>query len=244
MNKFFKIDVPEKEMTSNQYVLSRESKFGIYRDFLFEETLSLHELAGNIKFSKLKMPTEQELGFALLRLYQEGLIGMTTIPPQNFNAAGQVYIKINNLFENVQDSHPMAGIKVFLPEFKHGKKEDAGADVRAIGDVIIPVDGVALVSLGFSMEIPVGYEVQVRPRSGLARRGIVVPNAPGTIDSGYRGECMVLLRNDSSEPFRIKAGDRIAQFVLNKVPVANYYFNSELSKSKRGLGGFGSTGIK
>ena len=95
------------------------------------------------------------------------------------------------------------------------------------------------------MEIPHGYEVQVRPRSGLAyKNGVTVLNAPGTIDADYRGEVGVLLVNLSNEPFTIVSGDRIAQLVVAKVEQIEWKLTSKLSDTERGEGGFGSTGKK
>jgi len=102
---------------------------------------------------------------------------------------------------------------------------------------------VAAVSTGLKAEVPDGFELQVRPRSGLAlRNGIGVLNSPGTIDSGYRGEIRVILVNLGKEPFRIRRGDRIAQLVLSPVARAEFEEAAELSGSQRGSGGFGSTG--
>lgn len=100
-----------------------------------------------------------------------------------------------------------------------------------------------LVSLGFCIEIPKGFEIQVRPRSGLANKhGVTVLNAPGTIDSDYRGECKVLLINLGGEPVDINPGDRIAQFVLESTTPAQFVQVEKLSPTERGAGGFGSTG--
>ena len=101
----------------------------------------------------------------------------------------------------------------------------------------------ALIPTGFAIEIPPGYEGQVRPRSGLAlRNGIVVPNSPGTIDSDYRGELKVILLNAGGEPFTIARGDRIAQLVIAPVLEVRWEEAAELSSTERGAGGFGSTG--
>ena len=101
----------------------------------------------------------------------------------------------------------------------------------------------ALIPCGFSMELPEGHEAQIRPRSGLAiRHGITCLNSPGTIDHDYRGEVQVVLINLGQEPFEIKAGDRIAQMVINEVERAEIEITAELSASDRGSGGFGSTG--
>ena len=103
----------------------------------------------------------------------------------------------------------------------------------------------ALISTGFSLSIPIGYEVQIRPRSGLAaKKNITVLNTPGTIDADYRGEIKVILINLGKEQFVIENGDRIAQMVVCPVVQANLKEVKELPDTERGLGGFGSTGTK
>ena len=123
----------------------------------------------------------------------------------------------------------------------------AGLDLRANLDeaiVLKPLER-ALVKTGLFLEIPEGYEAQVRPRSGLAlKKGITVLNSPGTIDADYRGEIGVILVNLSQEPFEIESGDRIAQLIFAKVEQANWIQTNELADSERGHGGFGSTGKK
>jgi len=100
-----------------------------------------------------------------------------------------------------------------------------------------------LVPTGFAIAVPEGYEAQIRPRSGLAlRHGIVLPNAPGTIDSDYRGELKVILMNAGAEPFTLKRGDRIAQLVVAPVVRAEWREVSSLDETERGQGGFGHTG--
>jgi dUTP pyrophosphatase len=102
-----------------------------------------------------------------------------------------------------------------------------------------------LVQTGLFLEIPVGYEAQVRPRSGLAlKKGITVLNTPGTIDADYRGEIGVILVNISNQPFVINDGERIAQLVFAKVEQSEFLEVEELSSTERGAGGFGSTGVK
>ena len=121
----------------------------------------------------------------------------------------------------------------------------AGMDVRANIDQSITLEplGRSLVKTGLFMEIPIGYEIQVRPRSGLAfKKGITVLNSPGTIDADYRGEIGVLLVNLSSEPFVIEDGERIAQLVLASHEQAQWLETEILKDSSRGQGGFGSTG--
>ena len=121
----------------------------------------------------------------------------------------------------------------------------AGMDVRANIDqaiTLVPF-GRSLVKTGLFVEIPIGYEIQVRPRSGLAfKKGITVLNSPGTIDADYRGEIGVLLVNLSSEPFVIEDGERIAQLVLASHEQASWQEVEILEDSDRGQGGFGSTG--
>lgn len=123
----------------------------------------------------------------------------------------------------------------------------AGLDVRADNaePIVLKPLARAMVPTGLYLEIPDGYEVQVRPRSGLAaKKGITVLNAPGTIDADYRGEVCVILVNLSSEDFVIERGERIAQLVLAKHEVIEWEEVSELGDSERGAGGFGSTGVK
>ena len=121
----------------------------------------------------------------------------------------------------------------------------AGMDVRAAIDseMIIEAGKVVLVPTNLSVAIPEGYEIQVRPRSGLAaKHGIGLLNSPGTIDSDYRGEIKIILFNFSNEDFIIKRGERIAQLILAKVTIANLIEVQELSSTIRGSGGFGHTG--
>ena len=119
----------------------------------------------------------------------------------------------------------------------------AGMDVVAAEEVTLAPGGRHPVATGFSVAIPEGFEIQVRPRSGLAlKHGITVPNTPGTIDSDYRGELKVILINHGAEPFPIHRGDRIAQLVLAPVTLAAWVEVAELDETERGAGGFGSTG--
>lgn len=119
----------------------------------------------------------------------------------------------------------------------------AGADLRSAAELIIPPGGTRLVPTGYAIALPEGYEGQVRPRSGLAlRNGITVLNSPGTIDSDYRGELMVMLINLSSYPYEVGVGDRIAQLVVAPAPQVRFVEVEELDETERGEGGFGSTG--
>ena len=120
----------------------------------------------------------------------------------------------------------------------------AGMDVLAAEDVTLQPGARHAVATGLSVGIPPGYEIQVRPRSGLAlKHGISVPNAPGTIDSDYRGELKVILVNLGASAFEVRRGDRIAQLVLAPVVRASWLKVDELDETARGEGGFGSTGV-
>lgn len=123
----------------------------------------------------------------------------------------------------------------------------AGMDVRAANDepvALAPMQR-AVIPTGLFLEIPAGYEVQVRPRSGLAaKKGVTVLNAPGTIDADYRGEVCVILVNLGSETFVVEKGERIAQLVLARHERIEWEESESLEESERGAGGFGSTGIK
>jgi dUTP pyrophosphatase len=119
----------------------------------------------------------------------------------------------------------------------------AGMDVLAAEDVVLPPGGRHAVATGFALAIPEGFEVQVRPRSGLAlKHGISLPNTPGTIDSDYRGELKIIMINLGPDDFAIARGDRIAQLVLAPVVLARWEEVAELDDTARGAGGFGSTG--
>lgn len=127
---------------------------------------------------------------------------------------------------------------------KYQSSGASGFDLHSIEDVNIDSGCFGFVKTGLAFEIPNGYEIQVRARSGLAyRNGIGILNSPGTIDSDYRGEVMVILFNFSKEKFYIKNGDRIAQAVLSQVYMANLIISHDLSDTKRGASGFGSTGV-
>lgn len=129
-----------------------------------------------------------------------------------------------------------------VPVYAHGPDEDAGMDLRSVEDVVLKPGEPCAVPTGFAMELPSGYEAQVRPRSGLAlKHSITVPNAPGTIDPAYRGEVKVILLNLGREDYMIHAGDRIAQMIVARYEPIEWVEN-ELADSMRGSGGFGSSG--
>lgn len=134
--------------------------------------------------------------------------------------------------------HPDA----ILPRYAHGPEEDAGMDLHAVEEVVLEPGVPALVPTGLAIELPPGYEAQIRPRSGLAlRHAITLPNAPATIDPGYRGEIRVILLNLGRTPYRVHKGDRIAQMVIARYEAIEWV-EAELSETRRGEGGFGSSG--
>ncbi len=138
---------------------------------------------------------------------------------------------------NVRKLHPTA----ILPKYEH--EDDSGMDLCAIAAHTIPPHQSALIPTGLAIELPLGTEAQVRPRSGLAlKHSITVLNTPGTVDAGYRGEISVILINHSSAPFQIEPGMRIAQMVIAPIIKATLQEVSRFSPSCRGKGGFGSTG--
>ena len=139
--------------------------------------------------------------------------------------------------------HMDNGCEDLFPRKAH--EDDAAFDLRSRVDVVIPSGKIMLVPTGVFMELPVGYEAQVRPRSGLAlKHGITVLNTPGTIDAGYRGEVGVILINVGENDFTIARGDRIAQMVIQQLTDVQLVSAEALSETARGAGGFGSTGVK
>jgi dUTP pyrophosphatase len=129
-----------------------------------------------------------------------------------------------------------------LPEYAHGPDEDAGMDLRATVGAVLQPNVPQAVPTGLAIELPSGFEAQLRPRSGLAlKHAITLPNAPATIDPGYRGEIKVILLNLGLQPYEIHPGDRIAQMVIARYEAVEWV-ESDLSESTRGAGGFGSSG--
>lgn len=130
-----------------------------------------------------------------------------------------------------------------IPRYAHGPEEDAGMDLHAVESVTLAPHETKLVPTGLSIELPPGFEAQIRPRSGLAlKHSITLPNSPATIDPGYRGEIRVILQNLGRETFEIHPGDRIAQMVIARYEAVEWVEHDELSDSRRGEGGFGSSG--
>jgi dUTP pyrophosphatase len=162
---------------------------------------------------------------------------------------GKLKLKIKVLGEHLADDGT-----VIDPTPRKGSSRAAGLDLKSVQQVVVPEmsvstvtgrvkPGKAEVRCGFAMEVPPGYEGQVRPRSGIATKHLVIiPNAPGTIDEDYRGEVKVHFINLSGDPFVIKAGDRIAQLLIKRVEDVEVERTEELSGTERGEGGFGSTG--
>ena len=149
----------------------------------------------------------------------------------------QIKIKIHRINKTFDD--------IPLPEY--ATEGSSGLDLRAAieDDIVIEKGKFALIPTNLRVEIPLGYEIQVRPRSGLAaKNGIGVLNSPGTIDSDYRGEIKIILFNFGTEDFTIKRSDRIAQMILSKVYKMIIEETRELNNSDRGEGGFGHTGTK
>jgi dUTP pyrophosphatase len=129
-----------------------------------------------------------------------------------------------------------------IPRYAHGPAEDAGMDLHSVEAVTLQPGETKLVRTGLAIELPPGYEAQVRPRSGLALKySITLPNSPATIDPGYRGEIQVILLNLGKEPFQIAPGERIAQMVIARYEAVDWE-EGELGDSVRGSGGFGSSG--
>lgn len=129
-----------------------------------------------------------------------------------------------------------------LPVYAH--PGDAGMDLYSVEELIIPPGRRALVHTGLVMNLPAGFEAQVRPRSGLAlKNGITVLNTPGTIDEGYRGEIGVILANFGDAPFAVSRGSKIAQMVVSPVTRVTPVEVDEVDDTERGIGGFGSTGV-
>jgi dUTP pyrophosphatase len=146
-----------------------------------------------------------------------------------------VTVKISRVNRNVAD----------LPLPNYATEGSAGMDVYAAvdGEVIIAPGERVLIPSGFSIELPVGFEAQVRPRSGLAaNQGIGILNSPGTIDSDYRGEVKIILTNFSDKPFTVRRGDRIAQMVIQRYARVDWQEVAQLNTTERGEGGFGHTG--
>lgn len=182
-----------------------------------------------------EMVVEQKLGDrSQIESQLKGLV-------RNFESSIQSFIRPNSVELKVKTLENFSGD---LPAYESGLA--SGFDVRAqLSETLVLEPGQrSLVPTGLSFEIPPGYEIQARPRSGLAiKKGIGLVNSPGTIDADYRGEVKIILINMSNETVRIESGERIAQLVLCPVVQAKMVKVDDISETERGSGGFGSTGV-
>jgi dUTP pyrophosphatase len=129
-----------------------------------------------------------------------------------------------------------------IPRYAHGPEEDAGMDLCAVDRVSLAPGETKLVPTGLAIELPSGYEAQIRPRSGLAlKHSITLPNSPATIDPGYRGEIRIIVQNLGRDVFTVEPGERIAQMIVARYETVEWE-EGDLSDSRRGDGGFGSSG--
>ncbi len=166
---------------------------------------------------------------------------MTVAPAATANAAPRAATVIKSMRVTVKILRDSPEIP--LPAY--ATPQSAGMDLRAWEEQTLAPGEIAAVGTGLHIELPEGYEAQIRPRSGLAlKKGISVPNSPGTIDADYRGEIRVILVNLGREPFVVHRGDRIAQMVVAPVTHAEWQPADSLNETERAEGGFGSTGTK
>ena len=139
----------------------------------------------------------------------------------------------------IRKLHPDA----VVPQYAHGPEEDAGMDLCSVADALLEPNVPQAVPTGLSIELPPGFEAQIRPRSGLAaKHAVTVLNAPGTVDADYRGEVKVMLINHGQVPFEVRRGDRIAQMVVAPVSAVSFTEQEVLDDTERGDKGHGSTG--
>lgn len=145
------------------------------------------------------------------------------------------------------DEHdmPVVKIKTDAPEFMPSQQHDsdAAADIKSTKDIVIQPNHIEMIDCGFSVQLPKGYHAKILCRSSMGKKGIVIPNSPGLIDTGYTGKIKVLLQNLSGEPYEIKRGDRIAQFMIEQNVSWCWESVQEHEETDRGSGGFGSSGI-
>ena len=159
---------------------------------------------------------------------------MYSVKCDNINIANDV---IDVEFKKIDEN-------AIIPMYKH-YLEDSGFDLYTIEDVSLPPHSKKLIRTGLSVVIPNGYEIQIRPRSGLSlKTGLRIVNSPGTIDAGYRGEIQIIAQNDSNDDLFFEKNTRIAQGVLCRVAVANFVLKDDLESSERDTQGFGSSGVK
>lgn len=184
-----------------------------YAKALIEEIQNDGDLSANKKdFLTLMMEQSVELLSSVLK-----------------NPREEVEVKITKIHENA-----------VIPTYAHDS--DAGADIYAVEDITIKPNSTEIIPTGIKIEIPLGYEIQIRPRSGLsAKTKLRIANAPGTIDAEYRGEIGVIMTNTGNLSHTINKGDKIAQMVIMPVPMIKWIETEELSETERGEGGYGST---
>lgn len=211
-----------KDPSYQETVLSTIRTSGGNKDFSADKE-ALSEYIERVKTSTLSQSKKD-----FIELFLTNVIMVTSelveVPRQ------RIEVEIKKLSENAK-----------LPEYAH--LTDAGADIFALEDTYLKPNETKLVKTGIAVAIPIGYEIQIRPRSGLSlKTPLRVANAPGTIDTDYRGEVCVIMWNSGNEAVKIEAGDKIAQMVINEVPMIKWKEVTELSSTERGAGGFGSTG--
>lgn len=211
-----------KDPSYQETVLSTIRTSGGNKDFLADKEVL------NKYIEKVKVSTLSQSKKDFIELFLTNVIMVTTelveVPRR------RIEVEIKKLSENAK-----------LPEYAH--LTDAGADIFALEHTYLKPNETKLVKTGIAVAIPVGYEIQIRPRSGLSlKTSLRVANAPGTVDADYRGEICVIMWNSSNESVEINAGDKIAQMVINEVPMIKWKEVTELSSTERGTGGFGSTG--
>lgn len=162
-----------------------------------------------------------------------------------FNRLRFVMSHMNSIEVEISWIDPQSTQDLHLPAYE--TPGSAGMDIEAAikSERIIEPGEIVLVPTGFAVAIPSGYEIQIRPRSGLAiKHGLTIVNSPGTIDSDYRGEVKIGLIHLGNEPFLLKRGDRVGQMVLAPVVAARWKYVDALDKTRRGSGGFGHTGLR
>lgn len=245
LTTYRRVKIPDNKLTDQQRIIGTE-RFTLALHSLDDRPVTLHGWARSLHSISLQlnqpMISEYEMGWTALRLVEEGLVEMTNNGPCKSECCSDDLEDVTqvDILVNYKKLHPDA------QRPKYAKDGDAGADVFSVEEVTLLPGETSLISLGFAMEVPYGWEMQVRSRSGLSTKGVIVTNSPGTIDSGFRGECKVILTyiGKNVDGFKINKGDRIAQFVLKQAPTAYFEEVAELSSSDRGTGGFGSTGVK
>lgn len=215
-------DAVFKDPSYQDTVLSTIRTTGVDEDFGADMSI-LREYLDRVKESDLSQEKKDFIDYFLTNAIM-AVTELVEVPRR------RIEVEINKLSEDAK-----------LPEYAH--LTDAGADIFALEHTYLKPNETKLVKTGIAVAIPVGYEIQIRPRSGLSlKTPLRIANAPGTVDADYRGEVCVIMWNSSNETVEINAGDKIAQMVINEVPMIKWKEVTELSSTERGTGGFGSTG--